>query len=86
MSYDPHPLDEYGQPLECLDDIGEDTCRGPVEYHTIDGTSSWPRCRLHFAARLERYEQSDTERYARSSIAPSWFDPADAGERWEDDY
>jgi hypothetical protein len=21
-----------------------------------------------------------------SSVAPNWFDPADAGERWDDDY
>jgi hypothetical protein len=35
--------------------------------------------------RLERYEDS-MEKYARSDVAPSWFDPADAGERWDDDY
>lgn len=71
--------------LRCLDDHGENTCRGPVEYHTLDGLRSWPRCTAHFERRLNRYENS-LERYANSDVAPSWFDPAAAGERWDDDY
>jgi len=35
--------------------------------------------------RLERYENS-IERYADSDVAPSWFDPSYAGERWNEDY
>lgn len=69
----------------CLDDHGENTCRGPVEYHSLDGGRAWPRCTFHFERRLERRENS-LERYANSDVAPSWFDPTLAGERWDDDY
>lgn len=80
-------LDEDGMPVRCLEDHGEQTCRGPVEYHTIGSSlQAWPRCRLHFEQRLQRYEESELERYADSDVAPDWFDPADAGERWDDDY
>lgn len=70
---------------ECLSAGSEDLCEGTVEYHSIDGLSAWPRCEKHFDQRLQQYENS-MERYARSDVAPSWFDPADAGERWDDDY
>ena len=33
---------------------------------------------------LDRYENS-IERYADSDVPPDWFDPAAAGERWDDD-
>ena len=84
-------MTEYQQdndaPPLCLDanrDTGN-TCAGDVEYHSLDGLSAWPRCAKHFDMRLERYEDS-MEKYARSDVAPSWFDPADAGERWDEDY
>ena len=71
-------------PEDCLDH-GDD-CRGPVGYHAVgDSLKAWPRCDKHAEERWERYENS-LERYANSSVAPDWFDPADAGERWEDDY
>ncbi len=68
----------------CLDDREENTCRGPVEFHTIDGLSSWPRCDHHFDERLKRSENS-MERYANSDVIPSWFSPEDAGESWFED-
>lgn len=70
---------------ECLDDHGDGTCRGPVAFHSIDGRDrAWPRCDRHWADRLTRREAS-IERYADSDVPPDWFDPAAAGERWEDD-
>ena len=69
----------------CLSEGSSTPCEGVVEYRSLDGLKFWPRCDLHFDIRLEDYENS-IEKYANSDVAPSWFDPADAGERWEDDY
>lgn len=69
---------------ECLD-YGAGNCRGPVDYHWTGGSRSWPRCDYHQEQRMKRREES-IEKYADSDVAPSWFDPAAAGERWEDDY
>lgn len=71
--------------LECLDARPDDACEGPVEMCSTDGIKFWPRCDKHFDKRMASYEAS-LERYADSHIAPDWFDPSDAGERWDDDY
>ncbi len=68
---------------ECLN-YGPD-CRGQVDYRWSGGTRHWPRCEFHIEQRLKAREDS-SERYADSDCVPDWFDPADAGERWEDDY
>lgn len=78
--------DEDGFEVECLDDRGDKQCVGEVQYHTLDGIKSWPRCDYHFDLRLKRYEESETERYAHSDVAPPGFDPSYAGERWDDEY
>lgn len=83
MSTNSTILDEYGDPIECLDD--PDFCQGAVEYRSVPGGSAVPRCEAHFLARLDRWENS-IERYADSDVAPAWFDPTIAGERWDDDY
>ena len=82
----PDSIDGEHHPAECLDDPDGTTCRGPVELWWSGGSHgrSWPRCTYHGEARLERYENS-MERYADSDVAPDWFDPTYAGERWEDD-
>jgi len=72
-------------PPLCLDASPANSCSGDVEYHSIDGLRAWPRCEKHFDLRLDRYEDI-MEKYAQSDVAPSWFDPADAGERWDYDY
>jgi hypothetical protein len=78
-------LDEYGDPIECIDD--PDFCSGAVEYRAVPGGTAVPRCVAHFDARLARYEDPNSlERYADSDVAPAWFDPSIAGERWDDDY
>lgn len=77
---------ECGLPLReitCLNE-GPD-CEGPVEFHLRPSDwKSFPRCEFHQAQREEQRENS-MEKYADSDIAPDWFDPSYAGERWEDD-
>ena len=70
---------EYGRP--------DSPCRGPVEYHSVDPgrSTAVPRCSKHWNERLERYDNS-IERWANSDVEPAWFSPADAGERWHEDY
>ena len=46
---------------------------------------SFPRCDFHQDQR-EQDRENSMERYADCDVAPSWFDPAYAGERWDDDY
>lgn len=71
---------------DCLDDDGDAAdCEGPVEYRTpLSGTGkSFPRCEKHWEERLET-QQEIAERYPTS--APPDFDPAYAGEHWDEDY
>jgi hypothetical protein len=72
-----------GEPLGCLEE-GPD-CRGPVELHLRPSDwRSFPRCDAHQAER-ERRRETSMERYADSDVAPSWLDPAYAGERWDEE-
>jgi len=70
--------------LTCMQE--SDECKGDVSYFAVSGGNAFPRCAHHIDLRMDAYESSDLERYADSDVAPSWFDPADAGERWDDDY
>ena len=72
----------------CIDapyGLGGGECRGTVEYRAVPGGSAVARCEGHFERRMERWENS-IEREALSDLAPSWFDPSYAGERWDEDY
>jgi hypothetical protein len=81
MAWELDPEEE----LECMN--GPEGCRGPVEWHSIDPgrQKAFPRCEAHWDRRLRSRENS-MELYADSDVAPSWFDPSIAGERWDDDY
>lgn len=70
--------------MECLDDYGEGTCQGAVEYRmALSGTGrSFPRCDKHWEERLREQERINR---TYPSLAPSDFDPAYAGERWEEE-
>jgi hypothetical protein len=70
--------------LECLDDYGEGTCSGPVEYRmALSATGrSFPRCEKHWEERLATQEGIN-ERYPQQP--PPDFDPAYAGESWDED-
>ena len=65
----------------------DDDCKGEVNYHWNGdpGGSTFPRCDRHQQLR-EASRENSIEKYANSDIAPSWFDPSAAGERWDDDY
>jgi hypothetical protein len=68
---------------DCLREGGRTPCRGEVSRrHTTLGTAIF-ECREHMIESLDRAER-DRERYPVE--APGWFDPAYAGERWDDDY
>lgn len=78
-------LERWSDELSCLDDHGDGTCVGPVEYRMpLSATGrSYPRCDGHWDKRLA--EQEELRDY-ESDVPPDWFDEADAGERWSDDY
>lgn len=73
--------------LECLDDHGDGECKGAVEYRMSLSPSGkpFPRCDRHWEKRLDFQEKHNRD-YPDSPVAPSWFDPSYAGERWNDDY
>jgi len=77
--------DDEGYEFECLDERGEDTCRGPLQYRTaLSGTGkSFVRCDKHWGDRLRKQDEIN-RRYPHHQ--PSDFDPSYAGERWNDDY
>ena len=71
------------EPLECLN--GPEDCKGPVEYRWAGyGDKHWPRCEKHGAERVER-EQEARERYPDGPCIPAGFDPAYAGESWDEE-
>ena len=69
----------------CLDE-GRGHCEGQVEYRlplTATGRS-FPRCERHWNERLDAQEAHDRN-YPDSPLAPAWFDPMAAGERWDEE-
>lgn len=77
-----------GEQLNCINSGPDDEpCWGPVEYRTslTPTGNSYVRCDRHWNERLA-FEEAHRLNYPDSSIAPEWFDPADAGECWDDDY
>lgn len=78
-------LDEFDEPLECIDDHKSE-CNGTIEYRmSLSGTGTpIPRCDKHWDERLDE-DQRINERYPEQP--PSDWSPLDAGEAWgEDDY
>lgn len=72
--------------MKCLDEW-TGRCAGTVELReSLSGTGTMiSRCDLHYEERL-RKEEEHRQVYPDSSSPPAWFDPAAAGERWDDDY
>lgn len=68
--------------LRCLQDYGDKTCDGPVDFREALSPSGkhFPRCDRHWGARLVEQERINNE-YG-GVIAPSTFDPGYAGESW----
>lgn len=72
-----------GNDIQCLD--GPAGCSGAVEYRLSpdrDDMKSFPRCEAHWTIRLG---QAQRNLKLMSDVPPSWFDPAYAGERWDED-
>jgi hypothetical protein len=71
--------------LSCLH--GPEGCTGTVKpREPLSGTGkSFDWCDGHWAKRLDIQERVRRD-YPDSPVAPAWFDPANAGERWDDDY
>ena len=71
--------------LTCLDE-DDGVCEGAVEHRmALSSTGrSFPRCERHWQARLDRQEQISRD-YPDSPCPPGWFDPAAAGESWDED-
>lgn len=80
--------DQFLEPEECLE-YHSGNCQGVVDYCPAPpwGEKSFPRCEKHNRERWDRYDNSDTEKFAASSrgVIPDWYDP-ESGERLEDDY
>jgi len=75
---DPHEdCVEFGNPRRACD--GE-----MIHYRSTLGTPM-VRCAVHYEEHMETQDRINRD-YPDSPMAPSWFDPADAGERWDDDY
>jgi hypothetical protein len=70
--------------LSCLD--GPRGCAGPVELRTAPDRSDgkhFPRCEAHFEARLD---ESPRILELLSPSRPDWYDEANVGEHWDEDY
>jgi len=69
--------------IKCLD--GPSECEGAIEFrHALSGTGkSFLRCDKHWSKRLAKQAEINS-RYPTQQ--PSDFDPAYAGERWDEDY
>ncbi len=70
---------------ECLD-RHKGGCKGEVEYRmSLSGTGTpIPRCDHHWQERLD-WQETHLMKYPDTDCPPSWFDPMDAGERWNED-
>lgn len=72
---------------DCLehrpDPAAGEQCEGAVEFRfALSSTGrSFPRCERHWSLRLDAQEEID-RRYP--THAPADFDPADAGESWDE--
>lgn len=73
---------DLNAPPACLD--GPEGCAGPVEYRTTPDRSdgkAWPRCEAHFDRRMASVARNLE---LTSDVPPAWFDPAYAGESWDE--
>ena len=71
--------------LQCLEHGPK--CMGAVEYRMpLSSTGrAFPRCDFHWDKRLDEQERINRH-YPDSPVPPAWFDAANAGEHWDEDY
>ena len=70
--------------MKCIDEYRSD-CAGEVEYRLVEvsvNLQTYPRCAKHFKEHVERADRA-AQRYPQQQ--PQDFDPAYAGERWEEE-
>lgn len=60
-------------------------CAGEITRRWTENDTPIDECQYHTTQSLQR-RQELAERYPDTPFAPAWFDPAEAGERWDDDY
>lgn len=75
---------------ECVEHDDPADCAGEInEYPALSGSGfTYPRCGRGYQEYVERVQpQLDAirSRYPDTPTPPAWFDPAYAGETWEDD-
>jgi hypothetical protein len=71
---------------ECLRATHDaENCSGEITRRFTDEGTPIDECKYHTDKSYQRREELK-ERYPDSPIAPDWFDPTVAGERWDDDY
>jgi len=69
---------------DCFDH--DSTCEGEVnEWASRSGITTAVRCDHHQMQKEAKLDEI-AQRYPDSDVAPNWFDPTYAGERWNDDY
>lgn len=75
------------EPLECVE-AGRDECSGEVEMRPplSDSGEPYARCKGHWEKRLDKQEEINRRYALNSDVPPDGFDPAYAGERWDEDY
>lgn len=73
------------QEEDCINFFPGDACHGSVRYRYPLSPSgrSFPRCQKHWEERFLRQQKTE-ERYPEN--APHDFDPAAAGEYWDEEY
>lgn len=93
MSYFESQYDESGFELplptaacEATGQYPDLACEGDVfTRYSRSGMTSSRKCESHWQHHNDVLD-GISRRYPDSSVAPAWFDPTYAGERWSDDY
>lgn len=77
---------EKPRPATDCRSFGNGDCTGEVfTRYSRSGMTSTVRCDGHESAHQDMLD-GISRRYPDSPVAPDWFDPTYAGERWDDDY
>lgn len=72
---------------QCLDEH-KGGCQGEVWLReSLSGTGTMiARCDAHYDDALHEQEWINRKYGVNSDVPPAWFDPAYAGERWDEEY
>jgi len=60
-------------------------CKGEVtQWLRPSDWTSWPKCETHLDEAQAEFERIEATYGVTSDVAPAWFDPADAGESFDE--